>query len=329
MNNALDRLAQPRPATGAELGQATAIEQSRAVAEVQAAVVVAQQRPRDVQRAIEQMEYSCRQKELAERAFFSFPRAGGAVSGPSVHLARELARCWTNIQYAVQELRRDDANGISEMQAFAWDLENNARTAAIFIVPHAKDTKNGRKALAELRDVYENNANQGARRVREAIFAVLPTWFTERAKQLCHETLASVSGEELEEKLDAAAKAFARRGVTLGQLETRVGQPRAKWTGEEFAQLDVLFGSIKRGEISVEDAFGAQPLTGADITGPAPSKQALQDLKEVFHDHGITDEEQSAFVRSVVGRDVAALDNLTGAEVDEVIAAAVSYKQPA
>ncbi len=51
--------------------QATMVEQSRAVAEVQAAVVVAQQIPRVVALSVAEMEESCKQPELAEKAFFA------------------------------------------------------------------------------------------------------------------------------------------------------------------------------------------------------------------------------------------------------------------
>jgi hypothetical protein len=117
------------------ISQATAVEQARAVAEVQAAIVVAQQCPRSMQRAIEEMRDSCRQKALAERSFFRYSRAGSAITGPTVHLARELARCFGNVQYGITELRRDDVKGESEMQAFAWDVERNTRNSNTFVVP--------------------------------------------------------------------------------------------------------------------------------------------------------------------------------------------------
>src|SRR5262245_12533080 len=107
-NTALDRIAAPAVPTPGFLGQATAIEQSRAVAEVQAAVIVAQQRPRNVNAAVNEMRAACQQPGLAERAFFRYSRGGGQVSGATIHLARELARCWGNIQYGIAELRRDD-----------------------------------------------------------------------------------------------------------------------------------------------------------------------------------------------------------------------------
>ena len=109
----LDALARPAAPTLANLTQATAIEQARAVAEVQAAVTVAQAIPRDVQRAVAEMRDACGRLALAQRAFYSVPNRG---NGPTVHLARELARIWGNIDYGVRELRRDDEELLAGLQ---------------------------------------------------------------------------------------------------------------------------------------------------------------------------------------------------------------------
>jgi hypothetical protein len=251
------------------VGQGTAVEQSRAVAEVQAAIIVAQQCPRNINAAIEEMRQSCRQPFLAERAFFRYSRGGSTITGPSVHLARELARCWGNIQYGLVEMRRDDEFGQSEMQAFAWDVEKNSRNSSTFIVPHKRDQKGGPKELTDMRDIYENNANNGARRVREAIFAILPPWLVEEAKQLCAKTLQDGGGKPLPQRIADAIRAFEGIGVTQDRIETKFGRPSGKWTEHDVAQLLVAFQSINRGEVSVEDEFPPQRVTVEEIAQQA------------------------------------------------------------
>jgi hypothetical protein len=250
------------------LGQGTAVEQSRAVAEVQAAIVVAQQCPRNVQAALADMQASCKQTALAERAFYRFPRAGGAVTGASVHLARELARCWGNVQYGIAELRRDDEFGQSEMSAFAWDVQTNTRNSSTFVVPHKRDTKDGAKTLTEMRDIYENNANNGARRVREAIFAILPPWFVEEAKALCNQTLRDGGGVPLPQRIAEAIKAFDALGVVADRIEQKVGRPSTRWTEHDVAQLHVTYTSLQRGEITADVEFPAERVTAAEVTRP-------------------------------------------------------------
>jgi hypothetical protein len=273
-------------------GQATMVEQSRAIAEVRGAIMVAQDCPRDPVIARAQMLDSCNQTYLAERAFFRFPRGKkqnpvtgkweeNILSGPSIHLARELARLWGNIQYGVKEMRRDDIAGESEMLAFAWDVQTNTRIETTFIVPHRRDTKTGTQLLTDMRDVYENNANQGARRVRECVFAVLPPWFTEAAKAACVKTNADGGGKPLVERISEALDRFAEMRVTTAQLQTKVGAPVGQWTGQHLATLIVVYRSLANGETTVDSEFPPEVLHTDDIDPAAPAPgPAPQPLRE-------------------------------------------------
>ena len=264
-----------RPAAApGRVGQATAVEQSRAVAEVQAAVIVAQQCPRSVQAAIEAMKDACAQKELADVAFFEYPRGKddngktNTVSGPSVHLARELARCWGNVQHGITELARDDARGESEMQAWAWDVQTNTRSSNTFIVPHKRDTRKGVKELTDMRDIYENNANNGARRLREAIFSVLPAWYVARAEALCQQTIENGGGKPLAQRIADALKAFEKLRVSPARIAAKFGHDAAdELTATDVAQLGVIYDSLKQGTVTVDDEFPPEPgrITPADL----------------------------------------------------------------
>lgn len=256
------------PAPG-RVGQGTVVEQTRAAAEVMAAVEIAQRFPRDVQYARAQMIDSCGLYGLAERAFYRYSRGGETVTGPTIHLARELARCWGHIHHGLVEMRRDDEYRQSEMQAWTWDVQTNARVSTTFIVPHRRDTKKGVKDLVDLRDIYENNTNNGSRRVREMILAVLPPWFTEEAKRLCRETLANGGGKPVATRIAEAIQGFRGLGVTVEQLEAKLARPKDRWDGQDVAQLGVIYASIQRGEITVDEEFPEQPVTAAEITGAA------------------------------------------------------------
>lgn len=254
------------------VGQGTAVEQSRAVAEVQSAIVVAQQCPRDVAAAIVEMKQSCNQKTLAERAFYRFNRGGddGNVTGATIQLARELARCWGNVQYGLVELRRDDVYGQSELQAWAWDVQTNTRVSTTFIVPHKRFTKKGVKDLVDMRDIYESNANNGARRVREMIFSVLPPWFVEQAKELCNATLRHGGGVPLPQRIADAIKAYESKGIRRGQIEAKLGRSSADWTDHDVAQLHVVYTSVERGETTLKEEFPPERVTAEEIAASVP-----------------------------------------------------------
>lgn len=348
------------PAAGTRIdlaSQATAIEQSRAVAEVQAAVLVAQQRPRNKALAVEEMRDATAQTTVAEKAYFRYPRGGENVTGVSIHLARELARCWGNIDHGIKELRRDDVKGESEMLAHAWDMQTNARSSTTFIVPHVRDTAAGSRRLTESRDIYENNANSGARRLREQILAVLPNWFVEEAKANVDATLKRGNGDPLEERRANAVHGFAGIGITVQQLEKKIGVPSAEWGGEHLGQLAVIFRSIQRGEINKADEFPAvespaetevsaaeitstgrkkraprrpaaeakadeavtEPTTPAvDMSEPATDAQ-LKRLSELLGEVGLTDDAQIyEYLTAEAGREITVLHHLTAADSDRI-----------
>lgn len=262
--------------------QATVVEQSRAVAEVQAAVTVAQARPRNRAAAVQEMRDATAQMSVASRAYFRFRRGGENVTGPSIHLARELARSWGNIDYGIKELRRDDDKGESEMLAHAWDMQTNARASTTFIVPHIRDTREGARKLTETRDIYENNANAGARRLREMILAVLPSWYVEEAKANCDATLEGGGGKPIAQRVADAIRLFEEIGVSASQLEAKLGSSSNAWTGHDVGQLGVIYSSIKRGETSIGDEFtaaGGAAETGvsaAEITGTGRKKRTTR-----------------------------------------------------
>lgn len=274
LNNAL--LAQ-RP-VGPVASQATSVEQSRAVAEVQAMVVVAQSRPRDETLAIEQMRQACRRIHMANKAFFKFPRGGQSVQGATVHLARELARCWGNINYGVTELDRNDAAGQSEMVAYAWDVQTNSRSATSFIVPHKRDKKGGAETLVDLRDIYENNANNAARRLREMIFSVLPRWYVDEAMAICRVTLEK--GEDstpLPSRIATTVQWFADIGINRERLEAKVGAKSTAWTAVDLANLGISFQSLRNKEIAPEEEF--PHVAGRSLTDALNSQPLTEDRK--------------------------------------------------
>ncbi|MCK0517902.1 hypothetical protein [Williamsia sp. DF01-3] len=242
----------PGSGNNTRISQATAVEQQRAIAEVQAAVVVAQQVPRDMSRAEAEMKDVCGRLSMANSAFYAVPNRG---NGPSVHLMRELARIWGNLDYGVRELRRDDAAEESEIQAFAWDIQTNTRSTRTFIVPHARMKAGNRQKLIDLGDIYLNNQNIGARAVRECISTVLPRWFAEQAIDICEATLEHGEGEPLPARIDKMVNAFRTINVSTEQIETKLGRQHGSWTAADVARMGVVYRSIKAGDAIRDEEF--------------------------------------------------------------------------
>lgn len=272
MNNPLTQeLARRAGSEPATVTQATAVEQARAVAEVQAAVVVAQQRPRNLDRAQAEMRDACGRLAVAERAFYTVPNRG---NGMSVHLARELARIWGNLTYGVRELRRDDLEGLSEIEVFAWDWQANVRPSRTVQVPHARMKGRNRQRLDDLTDIVNNNNSVGARQLRECIKALLPDWFVAEAEQICRATLARGDGQPLDERVAKMLGLFQKLGITQTQVETRTGKRRSQWTPEDLGRLVIDYQSITSDGIDPATIFPSDTLNALEAQAASATPPA-------------------------------------------------------
>lgn len=233
----------------------------RAVAEVQAALVVAKRFPRNQAQAMDRVLMSCARPGLAATAVYEYARGGQAISGPSIRLAEELSRQWGNMTTGVYEVARRD--GESECLAFAWDLEANTRDERRFIVKHWRDTRTGGYALTDERDIYELIANQGARRKRAAILAMIPGDVQEAAVQQCEQTLKA-SADTSPEAMKRLVEAFAPFGVVKGQIEQLIQRKMAAITAAQVMRLRRIYQSLKDGMGEVADYFQPLEEDGAD-----------------------------------------------------------------
>lgn len=254
-----------------------AIEASRAIAEAQGKLVIAKRFPRDEVKAFERVAEVCQRKDMAEKAFFKYARGGSSVEGVTIRFAEELARCWGNIDYGIKELSQDD--GKSEMQAYAWDLETNAMSVQNFTNPHIRETKSGIKTLTSQRDIYENNANMGARRLRSRILAILPNYLVEMAINECKKTLAGNNSEPLIDRVNKMVVAFKKLGVTQEQLERRLKRKIDTMSIDDFTDYIGIYNAIKNGESKAAEWFEpeseATDLTAALKEGTANANNNL------------------------------------------------------
>lgn len=236
------------------------IEQSRAVTEAQGKLILAKKFPRDEALAYSKIMGSCSRPSLAASGEYAYPRGGQTVSGPSIRLAEELARCWGNIEYGIRELSRQQGN--SEMEAYAWDLETNTYSSQKFTVRHLRDKKGGAQVLTEERDIYELTANMGGRRLRSRLLAILPPDLVEAAVNQCRKTLAGDTSLPLADRVRALVDAFSQQGVTEKHLRAYLNKSLDEILPEEIATLRGVYNSIKNGQAAVGDFFSIKSTDG-------------------------------------------------------------------
>ena len=266
---------------GAHVNHGTVhIEQSRAVTEAQGKLLLAKKFPRNEAVAFSKVMQACSRPSLAAVGEYAYPRGGQTVRGPSIRLAEELARCWGNIDYGIRELSRTD--GMSEMEAYAWDLETNTYSSQKFTVKHLRDKQGGAVALTAERDIYELTANMGGRRLRSRLMAILPPDLVDAAVDQCRKTLAGNSQEPIVDRVRRLLSAFEKLGVTDKHIAAYLEKPVDEILHEDIADLQGVYNSIKGGQAAASDFFSmaSHQKSAAKSLNEQMAKVAQQETKQ-------------------------------------------------
>lgn len=283
MANKMPPLVAPRseanPFTAGEIAASTrtggivSVESQRAIAEVQARMLIARANPRDPIRAMETILNDCCRPTLAKSAVYQYARGGTDIRGPSIRLAEAIAQRWGNIASGIKEMTRHGE--YSECVAYAWDLETGFYDERQFQVRHWRDTRQGGYALSDERDVYELIANFGQRRKRAVLLTVIPGDVTEAALQQCEKTMAAkadTSPAGIKRMLDA----FAEFGVTAPQIEARIQRRIDAIQPAQIVALERIYNSLRDGMSDVGDWFTGPPLEEKPAVVPAEAPQTAR-----------------------------------------------------
>lgn len=247
------------------------VEGQRAVAEVQAAMMLARRFPRDPVQSVDRILNACARPKLAEGALYSYSRGGAEVTGPSIRLAEAMAQAWGNLQFGIREL--EQGNGSSIVEAFCWDVETNTRQVKVFQVPHVRYSRNGSKPLSDPRDIYEMVANQGARRLRACILGIIPGDVIEAAVGQCEVTLTT----HADTSPDAVKKllaAFSKFGVTKEQIEARIQCRLDAIRPAQIVAMRKIYASLTDGMSKPSDWFQSAKPDGKDTAKDATAFQS-------------------------------------------------------
>lgn len=252
-------------------GVSAHIEVQRAIAEVQTAVLAAMSVPRDEQIAREKLLKACQCLPLAKRGLFNegkgVKRGSNTVIGASVHLAKEIARVWRNIDYAVIEHIATEEE--SEYEAVAWDKESNVKSFVRFKVKPIRYSNGDR--LTQPQEIYENAANISARRLRSVILALIPNYIVEEAVEACKATIAA-SIKDVEEDKAKMLTGFAKHLVTKVDLERYCEKEWAAFGRDDIVELQGIYSALRSGESKPSDFFVASAVEAQQLPKPAPSK---------------------------------------------------------
>lgn len=261
---------------------------SREAQEVQVAMVAAKRFPRDVYSAYNRIMQDCKRRTLAEKAIYEYPRGGQTVTGPSIHLARAIARSWGNLDSGFKVLEQSAKE--STVMAYCWDLETNYRETKVFTVSHIRQTRSGAYSLTDPRDIYEMVANQAARRERSCILSVIPGDIVDAAVGECNATLQGDGKMTREDAVrDIISRFQEKYGVSKSMLEMYIGRKADAFTTQSVIRLRNVYTALNDGTASVEQYFD-MPAAVPDENKPQKDDEpavAPANLKEDVNLHDV------------------------------------------
>lgn len=265
MNQAVKNPFQQTAVSEALPNTMTEVKSQREASEIQAMVFMAKQFPRNQIQAADRILNACTRQTLADSAVYSYPRGGQNVEGPSIRLAEVLAQNWGNLDFGICELSQE--NGVSTVEAYAWDLETNVRQAKVFQVAHKRMAKGGTKTLTDPRDIYEMVANQGSRRLRACILSIIPGDIVEAALAQCSVTQAASLGatpEEIKETIRKLTATMEKFGITAENIQDRYQCRLEAIRPAQIVELRKIYTSLKDGMSKPSDWFAIQEVKKSD-----------------------------------------------------------------
>lgn len=248
-------------------------------AEIDTQIATAKRYPRSIKRfhaaAIEMATLS---EDVAASCFYSLPRGGKAIEGPSARLAEIVASAWTNLHAETRIVHEDDR--FITARAVVWDVESNVRIA--FEVRRRITDKKGNTYNDDMIGVTANAASSIA--FRNAVFKVVPSAFTQDIYRAARE-VAIGNAETLGARRAKMMDYFAKMGVQADRvcaLLEIAGVEDIKL--DHLAKLRGLATAIKDGDTTVDDAFpdpaNKKPGGSASEDAGSEAQKQLQAARE-------------------------------------------------
>lgn len=264
------------------IAPAEALDASAAAAEIQAAVVMAKRFARSEDAAMSRVIRACRRPTFADRASYRYSRAGTSISGPSVYLAREMAKFFGNIRAGVRVVSDTDEQRV--VRGWAWDMETNTyheQEAVFKKLVQRKVEGRTQWVVPDERDLRELTNKQGAICMRNCLLQLMPQDAIDYALDVAKETReARVSVDPERAKKDIIA-AFASLSVPVDEIEQSLGITLAQASPAQIAELREVYTAIRDGQAKWSDykraPGGGESGTGAP--GPARGKIKTDQLK--------------------------------------------------
>jgi len=234
-------------------------------------VATAKKYPRSVKAAMDRaLTIATLSPEIAAECFYTIPRSGKTIQGPSVRTAEIVASQWGNFRFGSRVLEAEDKTVIA--QGFAHDLETNVFVA---IEQKRRITSSSGTRFNDDMIVMTGNAAAAIAR-RNAIFSVIP-------KALCQDVYKKAKAcaigdaKTLGDRINTCLEAYAKLNVGEAAILKKMKRTHKEdLTLEDLGTLQGIFNAIT----------GEDPQTTIDEQFPIETTTPTGEAKDLFSGDG-------------------------------------------
>ncbi len=234
--------------------------------EIDSQVATAKQYPRNLSRALNNVEtLATMDEDTAASCFYALRRGGKLLEGPSIRMAEIIASSWGNIRVQARIIANDGK--MITAQGICQDLETNYAVSAE--VKRRITDKYGKTFTEDMQAVTGNAACSIA--MRNALFKVVPMALfknvMEKAKQVSIGKSLS-----LEESRNKMIDYFSKLGVDKQHIFDYLSVEKIDEIDIDMVcELRGLATAIKEGTTTVQDTFFPK-IEAANTEEAAPAK---------------------------------------------------------
>ena len=228
--------------------------------EIDVQIATARRFPRSIKSFKEQaLAMATLDEETAAGCFYSLPRGGKTVEGPSARLAEIVLSAWGNIRADARVIEVGSRDIVAE--GACWDLEKNV--AVRVQVKRRITDRNGKRYNDDMIVVTGNAACAIA--LRNAVFKVVPGAYT-KAVLAAARSVAIGDAKTLASRRAEMMAYFGKMGAPAEKVLATINRPSIEdVTLDDLATLKGLATAIRDGDTTVDEAF--QPHPGAKASG--------------------------------------------------------------
>lgn len=231
-------------------------------AEIDTQIATAKRFPRTItQFKARLMNLATMDVETAMSCFYSFPRGGKQIEGPSIRLAELAASAWQNLRVEGRMTGEDEKWVYAE--GAAWDLENNVAWKA-----PARRRITDKDSVRYSDDMVGVTSGAAAAvAMRNAVLKVVPRSFINPIYEKCRE-VSMGTAQTLANRRAKMTEWFNKLGVSTERIMAYLEREGVDdVTLEDIAKLAGMATALKEGHTTVEEAFPAPPADMPDGDG--------------------------------------------------------------